>query len=130
LTSRRLSEPPRPLRRAPCRDDDLCHGRRHRLGDDVAGYALQAGAQVVEHEEQCERNTDTDHQHQQRVAALAGQHPVEHLQHEQRRHKQQQVDEEGQARCVEERAAQQLEQCLHDAFISNEPCPTSCRTRV
>ena len=45
-----------------------------------------------------------------RLAALAGQHAVEDLQHEERGDQQQQVDEEGEARDVEQRAFEKLEQ--------------------
>ena len=50
-----------------------------------------------------------------RRAALADQDPVEHLQHEDRGDQQQQVNEKGQARNVEERAAEELEEWLHEA---------------
>jgi hypothetical protein len=98
----------------PCalRDRDPRDHRRQQFGDDVSGHALQARAQVVERQQQRERDTDTDQQHQQGFAALAGEHAVEDLKHEQRGDEQQQVDEKGKARDVGS-GREELEQWFH-----------------
>ena len=95
------------------RHRDARHRGLQRLVDQVASHALQAAAQVVQHQQQAERDGHADQQHHQRVAALAGEHAVEHLQHEQRRHQQQQVDEKRQPGHVQQRALEELEQGGH-----------------
>jgi hypothetical protein len=103
------------------RHGQLGHHRRQRLGDDVARHPLQAPAQVVEREQHRQPDAGAQRQYQQRVATAADQHPVEHLQHEDRRDQHQQVDEEGKARDVEQRAFEELEQGLHGCASMGEP---------
>ena len=91
------------------RHGDARHRGRQGLGHHVAGHALQAAAQVVQREQQSERDANAQRQHEQRVAALAGEHAIEHLQHEDRRDQEQQVDEERQPGHVEQRASEQLQ---------------------
>jgi hypothetical protein len=98
------------------RDDDPADGRGQHFGQQAAADLLQAGTQAVQREEQHQRDGHADQQHQQRLAALAGQHAVEDLQHEQRRDEQQQVDEERQARHMEQRASQQAHEGFHGRF--------------
>jgi len=84
---------------------------------------LQAGAQVVEREQQAERHADAEQQHQQGLAALAGQHAVEDLQHEQRGDEQQQVDKERKARDVQQRTLEQSEERLHGPTVPRQLPP-------
>ncbi|MBI2317613.1 MAG: hypothetical protein HYU75_11605 [Betaproteobacteria bacterium] len=49
---------------------------------------------VVEHEEDGKGHQRSAEQHHERLLALAGEHPIEHLHGEDRRNEKQQVDEE------------------------------------
>ncbi len=83
-------------------DDRMHHRRREPLVDDVAAQVLQPKAHVVQHEQDGQRSAYAGQQHPQRLAAVGGNHPVEHLQHEQRRHQVQQIDDEREKRHVEQ----------------------------
>ena len=108
------------------REHDARHGRRQRLGQQVAGHALQPRAQVVEHQHQRQRDRHPEQQHEQGLAALADQHAVEQLQHEQGGRQQQQVDEEGKAGDEEQRPAQQPGELLHRC----RSCGRGCHERL
>jgi hypothetical protein len=71
--------------------------RRHGVVDDVAQHALQPAAQIVQRAHQDQRHGQAEHQYQQGFGALAGEHPVKHLEAEQGRCEPEQVDRGGEA---------------------------------
>ena len=89
-------------------------GRDHHLGDrgckrvahHVADDALQPSAQVVERQRDSQGDRGPERENGQRFAALADEDPIEHLEHEDRGHEQQQVAEEGERRDVGQGAPQ------------------------
>ena len=67
------------------RHDGVHHRRRQRLIDDIAKQVLQTIANVVKAQQDNEGDAGSALQHQQRLAAVARDEPVKHLQHEDRR---------------------------------------------
>ena len=74
-------------------DYEVDHRRGQSLVDDGAEHVLQAVAHVVEQEQEQQRDGRATEQYHECFLAVAGQHAIEHLQHEDRGGEQQQVHE-------------------------------------
>ena len=77
------------------------------------GAGQQPRTQQVEHHHDQQADKRADREHHQRLIATAGDDPVEHLQHVQRRHQQQQVDEEAEQPRVEEKRPEAGDELAH-----------------
>ncbi|MCY1508435.1 hypothetical protein D9M68_427430 [compost metagenome] len=95
----------------------LHDGVHHRWGESLvhhdAHHVLQPGSQVVQQQQDEQRHAGPGEQHQQRFMAAGRDDPVEHLQGEERGHQEQQVDEEGERRDVQQQRSQFHPQGFH-----------------
>jgi hypothetical protein len=87
------------------------------------GRREQTRAQDVEQRHDEERHDRRDGQNEERLAAAAREHAIEHLQHVQRRNQQQQIDRQAEQPGVEKERPKSSDESAHATFYSTPSLP-------